>query len=151
MYTLPDGRAKRHAGVGSSPRLQLRPVRAVATVRGDTVVGRNGWTISPRLADGRAGFRTVVSDATVVAGQVVKVTSTARDANGRGIPDLLVTWTWDDDGTKVRTNAYTDDRGKASSSRIVDASTTRTKVIVTAATQSGSVNRSSSTSFRRTD
>ena len=93
----------------------------------------------------------VVSDATVAAGQVVKVTSTARDANGRGIPDLLVTWTWDFNGTKVKTKAYTNAKGKASSSRTITADTTRTTIAVSAATQSGSVNRSSSTSFRRTD
>ena len=151
LYTDEDGKAKRHASVGTTPKLELRTVKATATVRGIQTVSTHGWTISPRLADGRAGFKTVVSDATVVAGQVVRVTSTARDANGRGIPDLLVTWTWDYNGSRVKTKAYTDGNGKASSSRTIADTTTRTTVSVSAATQAGSTNRSSSTSFRRVD
>ena len=151
MYTDAEGYAQRYDSVGTKPTLRLRPVDATATVRDVTKVVNSGWTLSPRLATGRAGFRTVVNDATVVDGQTVTVTSIARDANGRGIPDLLVTWTWDYDGTKVRTRAYTDANGRATSSRPVTADTTRSTVVVTARTQAGSTNRSSTTSFRRVD
>ena len=101
------------------------------------------------LQDRGAGFRTRVSDATVVPGQTVVVTSTAHDRNGRPVPNLLVRWVWDFDGKKVTTRAITDATGRASSSQLITTSTTRTRVHVTAFTQSASRNRSSTTDFKR--
>jgi len=149
VYTDEHGYQMRHDTVGSRPRLALRPVVATATVRGITTRAERAWTISPRLASGGPGFRTTVSDATVVAGQDVTVTSLARDANGRGVPNLLVRWTWDDGTHKVRTSAYTDSTGRARSTRTITDTTALAKVTVTARTQSGSTNRSSSVTFRR--
>jgi hypothetical protein len=80
---------------------------------------------------------------------VVGVTSVARDANGRGVPNLLVTWTWNLGGVIVKTTAYTGSTGRASSTQVISTTTTMAKVTVTARTQSGSVTRSSSTSFQR--
>jgi hypothetical protein len=151
LYTDEDGRARRAGGVGTSPRLVLRPVTATATIRGVDTVASRAWTLSPALASGRAGFRTRVSDATVVAGQDVTVTSIARNASGVGVPNLLVTWTWDLGASTVRTQAYTDASGRASSTRTITVDTTRQVIEVTARTQSGSTNRSGTTSFRRVD
>ncbi len=47
----------------------------------------------------------MVNDKTVVAGQVVTVTSVAHDTKGRPIPNLLVIWTWNFNGKKVHTRA----------------------------------------------
>jgi hypothetical protein len=149
LYTDATGYQSRTAGVGTTPRRVLRPVVATSTVRDVTVTAARSWTISPRLATGRAGFKTIVSDSTVVPGQVVLVTSVARDANGRGVPNLLVTWTWDLGGTTVKTTAYTGSTGRASSTLDISTTTTMAEVTVSARTQSGSVTRSSSTSFRR--
>jgi hypothetical protein len=150
MYTLPDGRAKRYGTVGTSPRLVLRPVTATAEVRGVETVTRGGWTLSPPLAAGRAGFKTIVNDDTVVAGQVVTMTSIARDGDGDPVPNLLVTWVWDLGATKLKTKGYTDADGRARSSLTVTVGMAR-DIGVLAKTQSGSTNRSSSTSFRRVD
>jgi hypothetical protein len=149
LYTDATGYQSRSAGVGTRPKLVLRRVVATSTVREAKVTASRSWTISPRLASGSAGFKTIVSDATVVPGQIVRVTSIARDSKGRGVPNLLVTWTWTVGGTTVRTSAYTGSTGRASSTQVVSTTTTMARVTVTARTQSGSTNRSSSTSFRR--
>ena len=88
LYTDATGYQYRTAGVGTTPKLVLRRVVATSTVRDTKVTATRSWTISPRLATGSAGFKTIVSDTTVVPGQVVRVTSGARDANGRGVPNL---------------------------------------------------------------
>jgi hypothetical protein len=151
LFTDQNGAQKRIAPVGSTPKLVSMPVTATTRVRGVTTKATGAWTISPRLADGRAGFLTRVNDQRVTAGQTVRVVSIARDRSGRAVPNLLVTWTWDYAGTKVRTSALTDANGRASSSRVITTTTTTRTVTVTAITQSGSVNRSASASFRRTD
>jgi hypothetical protein len=147
LYTDATGYQYRTAGVGTTPRLVLRRVVATSTIRGTMVSAERSWTISPRLAAGSAGFKTIVSDATVVPGQVLRVTSVARDTKGRGVPNLLVTWTWNIGGTIVKTMAYTDSTGRASSTQVISTTTTMAQVTVTARTQSGSVTRSSSASF----
>jgi hypothetical protein len=150
LYTLPDGRQKRHRPVGTSPKLVLRPVVATAEVRGEVTEVEGGWTLSPRLDSGRAGFKTIVNDATVIPGQTVAVTSIARDAGGHPVPNILVTWVWDLGGTKVRTTGYTNDNGRATTSRTITAGMAR-EIDVDASTQSGSTNRSSSVVIRRVD
>ena len=149
LYTDATGYQSRTAGVGTTPKRLLRRVVATSTVRDAKVTATRSWTISPRLATGSAGFKTIVSDATVVPGQVVRVTSIARDAKGRGVPNLLVTWTWNVGGTIVTTRAYTGSTGRASSTQVTSTTTTMSTVKVSARTQSGSISRSSSTSFRR--
>jgi hypothetical protein len=149
LYTDATGYQARSAGVGGGPRRVRLPVVARATVRGSTTEARRSWTISPRLATGSAGFKTVVSDATVVPGQTVRVTSVARSSSGRGVPNLLVTWTWDMGGTIVRTRGYTNAEGRAVTSQLITAATTMSTIKVTARTESGSVSRASSTSLRR--
>lgn len=150
MYTLPDGRAKRYDTVGTSPKLVLRPVIATAEVRGHDTTVSGGWTISPRLAIGNPGFKTIVDDSTVVAGQAVTATSIARDADGNPVPNLLVTWVWDLGATTVKTQGYTNANGRVSTSRTITAGMAR-DIVVTSKTQAGSTNRSDSKSIRRVD
>jgi len=121
----------------------------VEAVRGQVRTAHAWWAITPVLKARGAGFKTRVSDATVVPGQTVVVTSIAHDGNGRPVPNLLVRWVWDFDGRKVTTKAITDATGRASSSQLITTSTTRTRVHVTAFTQSASRNRSSTTDFKR--
>ena len=150
LYTLPDGRQKRHRPVGTSPKLVLRPVVATAEVRGDVTEVEGAWTLSPRLDSGGSGFKTIVNDATVIPGQTVTVTSITRDGGGHPVPNLLVTWVWDLGDTKMRATAYTNDNGRATSSLTITAGMTR-QIEVAAGTQSGSTNRSSSMVIRRVD
>ena len=150
LYTDPTGYQSRWATVGTGPKLVLRPAVGRAVVRGTVTTVSRAWTISPRLATGSKGFSTSVSAAKVVAGQTVKVTSRARDAKGRAVPNLLVTWTWSFGSTRVSTHAYTDSTGRASSTQLITVATPMTTVTVTAHTQAGSTSRSSKATFRRT-
>ena len=149
-WTGPTGEVKLVQSVSKDlPLLARRLVPTRVTVNGK-LAEREPWFIpSPRLADGTAGFKTVVNDATPGIGQTVTVTSLARDTQGRAVPGLLVTWTWDYDGKLVTTTGVTGSTGRATSSRIIRSTTTRATVVVTARVQSYSINRSASTSFRR--
>jgi hypothetical protein len=147
LYTDPHGYQQRWDTVGRTPRLVRRPVVATATVRGVTTRVERSWTISPVLDTGRAGFRTTVSDATVGPDQAVTVTGLARNRSGVGVPNLLVTFTWDDGASRVRTTAWTDASGRATTTRTLPEGAGT--VTVTARTQAGSVDRSASVTFRR--
>lgn len=148
-WTNSDGHAELTFSVGTLPMLRRQDVPIVATVNGKSTT-RNRWFIpSPKLADGRAGFKTAVNDATPDVGQTIRVTSLARDTSGRPVPGLLVTWTWDLGSTSVRTSAITNSYGRAYSYRKITSSMTSGTVTITARVQSYSVNRSSSTSFNR--
>jgi hypothetical protein len=149
IYTDGTGWQQRWRGVGTTPKLVLRDIVASVTVRGVTTSAHAQWAITPRLPSGNAGFKTVVNDSSVVPGQTVKVTTIARNSSGHGVPNLLITWVWDFNGHKVRTHGITDANGRASSTRLITTATTKTRVYVTAKTQSGSANRSSQASFKR--
>ena len=114
---------------------------ATTTVRGQVKTAHAWWAITPPLRSGGRGFRTVVSDKTVVPGQVVTVTSVAHDAKGRPVPNLLVTWTWNYNGHRVHTHAVTDAHGRATSTQLITTATTMKTITVTAHTQSASLNR----------
>ncbi len=149
LFTDGSGYQSRHGNVGTSPKLARLPVSASVTVRGVVATASSWWAITPKLGSGSAGFKTVVSSKTVVPGQVVKVTSLARDAKGKGVPNLLVDWTWNFNGKVVRTRAITDANGRASSTQLITTATPRTTLYVTGHTQSASANRSVRVSFRR--
>ena len=94
--------------VGTSPEA-VRPtiVTATTTVRGPGQDGQRVVGDHAPIALGRqAGSGRVVSDKTVVPGQVVTVTSVAHDTKGRPVPNLLVTWTWNYDGKRVHTHGH---------------------------------------------
>ena len=66
------------------------------------------------------------------------------------MPNLRITWTWTfADGHVVKTSGYTGALGKAYTTMPITDETARGLVTVVARVQSGSVNRASSTSFRR--
>ena len=152
-FTDPTGVAKYTAAVGGGPLMTKRIVSAsaTATTAAATKTATTWFQATPRLAAGSAGYRTVVSDVTVVAGQTVVVTSVARDTAGRPVEGLLVTWSWKYGTRTITTTGFTDANGRARSSRLIRSTTTTTTVTVTAHTQAASSNRYSSTSFRRVD
>ena len=118
---------------------------------GDAVRTSTTWFVtSRRLATGSAGFKSWVSRTTVVPGQTVRVASLARDRLGRPVPDLKVNLTWTfGNGHVVKTSAYTDATGRVLTILPITDETPLGTVKIVAHTQSGSVNRVSSTSFRR--
>jgi hypothetical protein len=148
-WTDKTGQAVKTIVVGKLPMLQRQDVPIVAIVNGATLE-RSKWFIpSPKLSRGRAGFKTVVSDATPDVGQTIRVTSRARTKSGRPVPGLLVTWTWDLGGTTVRTRGITDARGRAFSDRLIDSNLTSGTVSIKAHIQSYSLNRYSYATFNR--
>jgi hypothetical protein len=104
-----------------------------------------------KLRDGSNGFWTTVSDRSVHVGQKVTVRSYVKNTDGKPIAGLLVDWTWDIGGTPMKTTAYTDSTGKATSSFVIPSGFTRAQVYVYAHTTAYSLNRKSKTWFERTD
>ncbi len=148
-WTDKTGLAVRTITVGKLPMLRRQDVPIVAIVNG-TTLERDRWFIpSPKLDAGRAGFKTVISDATPDVGETIRVTSRARDASGRPVPGLLVTWTWDLGDTTVRTRGITNASGRAYSDRLIDSNLTSGTVSIKAHVQSYSRNRYSYTTFNR--
>jgi hypothetical protein len=149
LYTDATGRQKRVGSVGKSPRLVPLAVTATTTVRGVIKSSNGWWAITPTLHTGGKGFRTVLSDRTVVPGQVVTVRSVAHDTKGRPVPNLLIVWTWNYHGHIVHTRGVTDANGRATSTQLITTATTKATITVTARTQSASRFRTSSTSLKR--
>lgn len=149
-YTTASGTVTAYAAIGASAFGQRRDV-AVTVKTGDVVKTATTWfTTSRKLASGSAGFKTAVNDTTVYPGQTVRVGSLARDTSGRGVPNLKVSWTWTfSNGKVVRTSGYTNALGRALTTMPITGDTPRGTVRVVAHTQSGSVNRTSTASFRR--
>ncbi len=150
-FTDASGLAKYVSAVGGGRLLVRRTVtvRATATTPEATRVASAWFMATPRLAAGRAGFNTAVRDATVKAGETVVITTAARDTAGRGVPGLLVTWTWTYGSKTITTTGITNENGRARTTRLVRSTTTHARVVVTAHVQSASSNRYSTTSFRR--
>ena len=101
------------------------------------------------MAAGTAGFKPAVSDTTLYPGETVRVGTLARDTAGRGVPNLKVTWTFTfRDGKVVKGSSYTNAQGRAAMSLPITAAMSKGLVSVVARTQSASVNRTTTTSFR---
>lgn len=137
--------------VGSNTYMAHQTVTATVKTNLTTVTKSTWWYRTKRLADGTAGFKTSISDSTVVAGQTVTVTATAKTSTGSPIVGLLITYSWYVGSTTITTTAYTDSAGNAKSSYKVLSSTTRSTITVTARTSAYSINRSSSKTFHRVD
>ena len=148
-WTNSAGDAERTIAVGKLRMLRRQDVPMVAIVNGATL-DRSRWFIpSPKLDIGRAGFKTVVNDATPHVGQTIRVTALARDTSGRPVAGLQVTWTWDLGRTTVRTSGITNAYGKAYSTRLITSSLTSGTVSIKAHVQAYSLNRYAYTSFNR--
>ena len=131
--------------------MQKQTVAASATTDGTTKSTTTWFYVTPKLADSTTGFRTRVNDTTVVAGQVVKVGTYAKDTSGNPVAGLLVTWTFDYNGKKIVATGYTDSNGRAGTERTIVTATTRTQIHVQALTSVYSTNRYSNAYFKRVD
>ena len=91
-----------------------------------------------------------MNDSTVRPGQTIRVASLVHDTAGRPVANLKVSWTWTfSNGHVVRTTGDTNALGKAVSWLPVTSRMPKGIVRITAHVQAGSVNRTSTTSFRR--
>jgi hypothetical protein len=149
-YTTASGTVTAYGAIGDSP-FGLRRDVGVTVRTGDVVKTPTTWFVtSRRLATGSAGFKSWVSRSTVIPGQTVRVASLTRDRLGRPVPNLKVNLTWTyGNGQVVKTSGYTDATGRVVTILPITEETPLGTVKVVARTQSGSENRTSSTSFRR--
>jgi len=148
-YTTASGIATAVAAIGASPFGVRRDV-GVTIKTGDVVKTASTWfTTSRKLAAGTAGFKPAVSDTTLYPGETVRVGTLARDTSGRGVPNLKVTWTFTfRNGKVVKGSSYTNAQGRAAMSLPITAAMSKGLVSVVARTQSASVNRTTTSSFR---
>jgi hypothetical protein len=152
LWTDSTGRAAWNGPVGKSPFMRQRTVKIAATGSLVTVRKSLWFYVTRRLEGGSAGFRTRVSDDSVVAGQDARVVTRATDTRGRPMSRLLVTWTWAAGGVVIgRTSGYTDAEGRARSTLPITARTPRRTITVTARTSAASTNRAASDTLSRVD
>ncbi|MFL5712622.1 MAG: zinc dependent phospholipase C family protein [Chloroflexota bacterium] len=149
-YTTADGKVTAYHSVGASPYGVRRDVKVTVRTGAVTMTPTPWFMTTRRLATGTAGFKSWVNDATVHAGQTLRIASRARDTSGHGVPKLKVTWTITfANGTIQKLVGYTDPTGKALATLPITDATPMGTAKVSAKTQSASVTRTSSTSFRR--
>jgi hypothetical protein len=152
LWTDGTGRAGWNGPVGTSSFMLQRTVKVAATASLVTVRKSLWFYVTRRLDRGSAGFRTRVSDDTVVVGQDASVVTKATDTKGRPVRRLLVTWTWTAGTTTIaRTSGYTDAEGRARSTLPITDETTRDSITVTARTSAASIDRVSSDTLSRDD
>ena len=101
LWTDAYGTARWTGPVGKSPFMRQRTVKVAATANLVTTRVSRWFYVTRRLEARTAGFRTRVSDDTVVAGQTANVVTRATDTQGRPVSRLLVSWTWTAGGTTI--------------------------------------------------
>ncbi|HEY6609317.1 MAG TPA: zinc dependent phospholipase C family protein, partial [Candidatus Limnocylindria bacterium] len=148
-YTDGTGLAYWSGPPGATPHYARQTVNVRATTDGHTESASTWWTTTPTLASGSAGFATSVNNQSPVAGQHVTVRSTLRDTSGRAVPGVEVSWSWDYGSTTITTKALTNSSGVATSTRLIQANTTFSRVEIHARAQAGSQNRNSYGWFQR--
>ncbi len=150
-YTTKAGTVAAYGAIGASPFGVRRDV--VVTVKtGDVVTTATTWfTTSRRLAARSAGFKSWVNDTTVYPGpgRSASDRSRATGSAGRCRTSRSPGPGHSPTASVVKTSGYTSALGKAYSTMPITDETPRGLVTVVARVQSGSVNRTSSTSFRR--
>jgi hypothetical protein len=151
FWTDEFGNGHIYGKVGSNTYMAHQTVTVTVTTNAKTLTKSTWWYRTPRLADSTAGYSTSISDSTVVNGQTVTLTTTAKTSTGSPIVGLLITYSWYVGSTTITTTAYTDSTGKAKSSYKVLSTTTHSTITVTARTSAYSINRSSTKTFHRVD
>ncbi len=149
-YTTSAGTVTAYASVGASPLGKHRDVVVTVRTSGVTKTPTTWFMTTRRLAAGTSGFKTYVNDSTVTPGQTIRVGSWARDTAGRNVANLKVSWTWTfSNGAVIKTSGYTNTNGRAYSTIPITWGMGKGLAHITAHVQSGSVNRTSTTTFRR--
>jgi hypothetical protein len=148
-YTTRSGTVTAYAAIGASPFGRKRDV-AVTVKTGDVVKTATTWfTTSRKLAAGTDGFKTAVKDRTVYPGEIARVGSLTRDTAGRPVANLKVSWTLTfANGSVVKGSGYTNVYGRTLMTLPITGKTPKGLVRIVARTQSASINRTSTSSFR---
>jgi len=109
--TGPDGTALNWMdATGSYYARQTITVKAVSL--GTTITKTTWYMRTPSLAS----FTLRMQDYSLATGQTARAAAVAKDGSGRPVHDILVSFRWSDG---VTTNGYTDDTGKAVTTRVI--------------------------------
>ena len=109
--TGPDGTALNWMdATGSYYRKQTITVKAVSL--GTTITKTTWYMRTPSLGS----FSVRMQDYSLAKGQTARAAAVAKDGSGRPVHDILVSFRWSDG---VTTKAYTDDAGKAVTTRLI--------------------------------
>ena len=109
--TGPDGTALNWMdATGSYYRKQTIAVKAVSL--GTTITKTTWYMRTPSLGS----FALRMQDYTLAKGQTARAAAVAKDKSGRPVHDILVSFRWSDG---VTTKAYTNDTGKAVTTRVI--------------------------------
>jgi hypothetical protein len=109
--TGPDGTAVNwFDAVGSYYNKQPLTVKAISL--GTTILQKTWYMRTPSLAS----FSLRMADYSLAKGQTARAAAVAKDGSGRPVHDILVSFRWSDG---VTTKAYTDDTGKAVTTRVI--------------------------------
>jgi hypothetical protein len=109
--TGPDGTALNWMdATGSYYTRQTITVKAVSL--GTTITKTTWYMRTPSLAS----FSLRMQDYTLAKGQTARAAAVAKDGSGRPVHDIPVSFRWSDG---VTTKAYTDDTGKAVTTRVI--------------------------------
>lgn len=149
IYTDERGKSHWTDGIGNSPLMVKRVMRATATTNRHTETDTTWFKTSPIPADGQAGFLTTINDHSPSVGDRAVVKSRLRDTSGRPIAGIPVTWEWTFPNRVVTKTDETNSNGVARSSYLIRSTTTKQFVTVYAFVQSGSKNRRSRVGFQR--
>ena len=146
-YTDAKGVARHWKNIGKSPLMRKTTVTASATSSGTTRSDDTWFMATPVLDDGRDGIRTAASDHSPERYSTVSVSTVCRDSAGRPVAGLPVTFAWKHRTTTLTYRTVTNSRGVARQTRNIGGAAAGYRVYVRARTQSGGVNRSSTSSF----
>jgi hypothetical protein len=148
-YTTRSGTVTAYAAIGEIPFSSRRDV-TVTVKTGDVVKTAATWFMTTRkLAAGTDGFKTVVRDRTLYPGEIARIRSLTRDTAGRPVAKLKVTWTLTfANGSVVKGSGYARTDGISLMDLPITGRTPKGLVTIVARTQSASINRTSTSSFR---
>lgn len=146
-YSDKDGLVYWWFNTGDVPLMKKTTVTAFNETGAESQTGSTWFMATPTLAEGGRGIRATVSDGTPKQGTRVTVKAKVRDSKGRPVVGLPVTFYWKHASKTIKLTAVTNSYGNAKCTRDLGKARAGYRVYVRAQTQSGGLNRSSTTSF----
>jgi len=146
-FTDADGVADALCNVGTARLMRWIGVATYSFGSNGTARGATRFMPTPTLAEGRSGISTTVADTRPHQHTVQTATTGVRDAAGRAVAGLPVTFYWQFKSGTFACSTVTNSAGVAVSRWNLGAATLGYRVYVKAQTQSGGYDRSSIASF----
>jgi hypothetical protein len=147
VYTGSNGVADVWVNTGDVPLMVKTPVTVISTTSGVTSTTSTWFMATPKLADGREGIKTYLSDHSPKQYTDVTVKTVVHNTSGRPVEDLPITFYWKHKTKTLTYKVYTNSSGVAKMTRNIGGSPKGYRVYVRAQTQAAGINRSSTSSF----